>query len=106
MKGQTSIRMTIDGVTRTPAEWAEQPGAMCLATIERRRRFGWSDKEAVFAPKRSSSAHCVARSVFFKRPPARVVREPHPRQANPLPPTWGGYRSFPIQHLELLRRHA
>ena len=38
--------------------------------------------------------------------PRAVVMAPAPHVPNPLPPRFGGFRSWPIEALELLRRVA
>lgn len=46
--------ITIDGVTKTPAEWARDPLVrVCGAQIMVRKRAGMSDYDAVFAPKKT-----------------------------------------------------
>lgn len=45
---RTNRMLTIDGVARCVAEWAEQPGAASRGTIGSRLWHGWSDREAVF----------------------------------------------------------
>lgn len=53
--------ITIDGVTKTPTEWAREPGAQtCGAHIWRRKLAGMSDYDAVFSankthPKKSKA---------------------------------------------------
>lgn len=43
-------RLTIDGVTRTVAEWGRQPGAVKAVSIYNRLYLGWSAERAVFEP--------------------------------------------------------
>jgi hypothetical protein len=40
--------LTVDGITKTVAEWAEQEGAAKASNIYNRLDLGWSDAEAVF----------------------------------------------------------
>lgn len=50
--GRTSI--TLNGVTKTATEWARDPRVnVCGRTIAKRKRDGYSDEEALFAPKKT-----------------------------------------------------
>lgn len=44
--------LTIDGVSRTMAEWSRESGAVGYKTIKDRLRHGWNHSEAVFSPLR------------------------------------------------------
>lgn len=46
--------LTIDGVSRCMAEWAEQPNASKYTTIQRRLLSGWVDKDAVFGKPKNN----------------------------------------------------
>lgn len=45
----TTWKVTIDGVTKTAAEWCEESG-ISLDTAKQRKRTGWEDAKAVTAP--------------------------------------------------------
>jgi hypothetical protein len=49
-----TILFTVDGVTKSAAEWSEQVD-IAVTTMVARRRQGWSDKMAVFTPLREES---------------------------------------------------
>ena len=105
------VLLTIHGVTMSMAEWSRKPGAAKYATICRRLRvYGYDDARAVFGEAQVGgqmrgqtypAGHYKPRS----RPRA-VVMAPAPHVPNPLPPRFGGFRSWPIEALELLRRVA
>lgn len=48
--------ITIDGVTKTMADWANSPGADSKSKIEQRIRKGWTPEEAVFGRNCCKSA--------------------------------------------------
>lgn len=52
---KNAVRLTIDGLTKTAAEWARHPECeVSRAAIVYRIRQGWSHKVCVFAPYRGS----------------------------------------------------
>lgn len=91
--------LTINGVTRSLVGWSKQPGAANKTTISWRLKFfGWPPEKAVFEP-----------SLRPRKEPESTKeprQAPAPRVANPHPPTWGGFASYPIEALPLLRRVA
>ena len=108
--------LTIKGVTRSVIGWSRQPGAVNRTTIIWRMKFlGWTAERAIFTPVTRAVSMPRVRLVgvnrdtrsngtHLKRPPVRLA--PNPRVANPHPPTWGGFASYPIEALPLLRRVA
>lgn len=104
--------LTIKGRTMPAQAWALQPGAVRYWTILNRLNTGWSHQRAVFFPidaRRSAGAKKSQRkgrgSVPYAARPA-VDLPPAPRVINPHPPRWGGFASYPIESLPLLRRIA
>lgn len=93
-------------------EWSKQPGAAKYITIIQRLRHGWEPERAVFARVDRSRIRRVGVNresrglgyLFVKRRPARL--KSNPRRPNPHPPTWGGFSSYPIEALPILRRVA
>ena len=110
--------LTIKGITRSIFAWSLQPGAANHTTISWwLRNFGWDAEKAVFTPSlRPLKASTIrvrivginrpsrSNGARLKRPPVR--RAPAPHLPNPHPPTWGGFASYPIEALPLLRRVA
>jgi hypothetical protein len=56
----------IDGVSRTIAQWAKQPGAISRSIIVRRLKKGWPLKLAVFTPQRPSYPPRVFEGMTFR----------------------------------------
>jgi hypothetical protein len=51
-----AVALTINGVTKTSAEWAREPGCtVCDSTIRMRFRAGWPHDRAVFDPPKVMS---------------------------------------------------
>lgn len=113
--------LTIGDRTMSITEWSKEPGAARYHTIINRLLVcGWADPAlAVFAPPRRNQggkSFRRVRIVGVNRPSrslkqTRLVRAEsilvaNPRQANPHPPTWGGFSSWPIEALPMLRRCA
>lgn len=108
--------LNINGVTRSIVGWSQQPGAVGKSTISWRLKFyGCPPEKAVFTPVvrqvsmprvRLVGVNRLTRSngARLKRPPVRLAPAPH--RPNPHPPTWGGFASYPIEALPLLRRVA
>lgn len=104
--------LTIQGRTMSMTQWSREPGAVKYIIIAQRLSKGWDDEPAVFKPAIPRAKKRI-RLVGVNRP-SRAVRAvrpapvlaPNPRQANPHPPTWGGFSSWPIEALEMLRRCA
>jgi hypothetical protein len=61
---RSCVKLTVDGVTKTAAEWARIAG-FNAATVIWRRRQGWPDKEAVFGP---------SKTWHKRKPPGRAGR--------------------------------
>lgn len=108
--------LTIAGQTMSMKEWSRQPGAAPYHTIVNRLIHGWPHEPAVFTPSRPRGGKgSRVRLVGVNRPsrashvpPKRpaLILAPNPRVPNPHPPTWGGFSSWPIEALEMLRRCA
>lgn len=98
--------LTIGGQTMSMKEWSRQPGAAPYLTICLRLKRGWDTEEAIFAPfgSRSSLGSSRASYVTYKRPPVRL--RPSPHMPNPFRPCVGGFKSWPLEALPLLRRVA
>lgn len=89
--------LTIAGESRSVVEWSKIPGAAPEHTIRRRLSRGWLDSEAVFLSLGESPSPITPRS---------HPRRPAPQAPNPLRPTVGRVRSYPLESLDLLRRLA
>ena len=106
--------LTISGRSLSIADWSRQPGAASYRTIVYRLANGWQSKPAVFDPSARPykpgpvrlRAGRPSRSNGARLKRAAVRLEPNPHQANPFPPCVGGYRSWPIEALAILRRCA
>lgn len=105
--------LTIKGRTMTAKAWSREPGAVKYWSILDRINRGWPPARAVFAPVDARKSAGAMKSARFgyrgsvlapARPPVRLA--PNPRIANPHPPTWGGFASYPVWALPLLRRVA
>jgi hypothetical protein len=106
--------LTIKGKTMSAKEWSRVAGSVHYSTIIARLDLGWPHERAVFFPvdqRRSAGSRKAARrfgprgSVPYAPRPA-VNLAPAPHRPNPHPPTWGGYSSYPIEAIALLRRVA
>lgn len=51
-------RLTIDGVSKTPAEW-ERISGIPASRIRRRKNAGWDDRRAVFEPLDAAHQHRI-----------------------------------------------
>lgn len=106
--------LTISGRSLSIADWSRQPGAASYRTIVYRLANGWQSKPAVFDPSARPfkpgpvrlRAGRPSRSNGARLKRAAVLLEPNPHQANPFPPCVGGFRSWPLYALEILRRCA
>ncbi len=101
------VLLTIQGVTMSMAEWSRKPGAAKYATICRRLTvYGYEHERAVFGEAQRGGHRPKFAEVYYRKKRAAVVLAPAPRIANPFPPRLGGFRSYPIEALEILRRVA
>lgn len=89
--------LTITGESRPLVEWATVPGAVPKETIRTRLWRGWLHADAVFLPLGETPPSIV---------PQRERSKPAPHIPNPLRPTRGSVRSYPLDSLPLLRRLA
>lgn len=106
--------LTIQGRTMSVKEWSKLAGAVHYSTIIARLDLGWPHERAVFAAvdqRRSAGSRKAARRFgprgsvpYAPRPAVRLGPSPH--LPNPHPPTWGGFASYPVWALPLLRRVA
>lgn len=116
--------LTIRGETASMTSWARRPGAARYHTIVNRLLHGWNHEEAVFTVSKRGRPPAVgpkkprirvrlvgvnreSRAGYVplpKRP--KLILAPSPRVANPHPPRLGGYRAYPIEAIEMLRRVA
>lgn len=101
--------LTIRGLTMGMKEWSKQPGAAKYHTIVNRLLImGWEPEQAVFVPvtrsRRRVRPVAVTQGIYRHRPAVRLRSNPH--RPNPHPPCVGGFRSWPIEALDLLRRVA
>lgn len=101
------VLLTIQGVTMSMAEWSRKPGAAKYATICRRLNvYGYEHERAVFGEAQRGGHRPRMLSVTYRKKRAAVALAPAPHIPNPLPPRFGGFRSWPIEALEVLRRCA
>lgn len=113
--------LTLRGKTMSIADWSRQPGSVGNTTIHHRLLAGWDPERAVFEPSRKTGRpkmHRVdervritginraSRAMTERHQRPEVILAPNPRVANPFPPTWGGFSSWPLESLPLLRRCA
>lgn len=89
--------LTIAGESRPLIEWATVPGAVSKETIRKRLWRGWLHADAVFLSLGATPLSLVQK-------PAR--QKPAPHLPNPLRPTVGRVRSYPLESIDLLRRLA
>ncbi len=105
--GRPPVLLTIKGVTMSAIEWSRQPGAAKYATIlARLHRHGYEPERAVFNEAQRGGQIPNSAVVVYRKKRAAVALPPAPRIANPFPPCLGGFRSYPIEALEILRRVA
>lgn len=93
----TLQKLTVGGESRPLIEWAEI-AVVSKKTIRKRLARGWGAVDAVFVPSGESPLRPIVQK--------RQTRKPAPRVPNPLRPTVGRVRSYPIESLELLRRRV
>lgn len=104
---RTPVLLTIKGVTMSAAEWSRKPGAAKYATIlARLKRHGYEPERAVFSEAQRGGQIPHTASVVYRKKRAAVVLAPSPHFPNPLPPRFGGFRSWPLEALPILRRCA
>lgn len=97
--------LTIKGETQSMAAWSRVPGAAKYNTIaDRVLRLHRDHEQAVFGPSLQGKVrrgHGRSRGRRTLRAAISGTRTPSPH-----PPTWGGFASYPIEALSILRRVA
>lgn len=100
--------LTIEGRTLSVKAWAKQPGAAAYHTIWWRLKKGVCARDAVFAAVHSKEA-----TAADARGAALPVYQPRPRRAKAqtrvesgFRPTFGSFKSVPIEMLDTFRRLA
>ena len=100
MPRQSTTNITIGNETRSLSEWARLAG-LDPKIVRSRLSYGWEPYEAVWEPLCFTPRR---RTTDLMREP--VMLKPAPYQPPPFRPCVGGFRSFSIKALDVLRRSA
>lgn len=98
--------LTIEGRTLSVKAWAREPGAAAYHTIWWRLKKGIVAKDAVFAPacsKEATAATSTRVTLPILQSRNRRAKVP-PRAATGFRPTFGSFRSVPLDLLDTFRR--